>query len=231
MSLLRAVLHRTLGLSIILMAVGALLVFAGGVAADQPEDLHCPAGWLTKDDSGADDNDLVPAADLLICVKAGSPSSNDSDVGNTGIIVSDGESTLREYLFAAGIVDGSGTQGRDVSYWVIYETMPSEEPSVVPSEEPSVVPSEEPSEEPSVVPSEEPSEEASVLPSEEASQPTSASPSESGGVLPGNPTPTPGQLPDTSTTTTGVGLSLIGLVVMLGGSMLALASSAVRRDR
>jgi len=223
MSQLRAVLHRTLGLSMILMTVGALLVFAGGVAADQPEDLHCPAGWLTKDESGADDNDLVPASDLLICVKAGSPSSNDSDTGNTGIVVSDGESTLQEYLFAAGIVDGTGLHGRDVSYWVTYETLPS----VVPSEEPSVMPSEEPS----VVPSEEPSEEASVLPSEEVSQEASASASESGGVLPGNPTPTPGQLPDTSTTTTGVGLSLIGLVVMLGGSMLALASSAVRRDR
>lgn len=119
--------------SIALMAIGALLVFSGVAGADQPEDLQCPDGWVTKDASGADDNDLVPEAGLLICVKAGSPGSNVTDTGNTGIILTDGETSLQEYLYAAGIVDGSGMQGRDVSYWVTYET-PTEEPS--PTEEP-----------------------------------------------------------------------------------------------
>jgi hypothetical protein len=102
------------------LAIGALLVFSGVALADQPEDLHCPDGYLVKDETGMDDNAYVPEADLLICVKAGSPSANESGLGNTGIILTDGESTLQEYLDEAGIVDGSGEAGRDVSYWVTY---------------------------------------------------------------------------------------------------------------
>jgi hypothetical protein len=113
-------------LSIALMVIGALFVFSGVAMAEQPGDLHCPDGWLTKDESGADDNALVPAAGTVICVKAGSTQSNESELGNTGIIVADGEMTLQEYLFEAGIVDGSGEMGRDVSYWVTYPELSAE---------------------------------------------------------------------------------------------------------
>ena len=76
-----------------------------------------------KDESGSDDNDYVPAEGTVICVKA--------STGNTGGITADGVTTLQEYLFNAGIIDGSGDQGRDVSYWVTYPptttTVPEEE--------------------------------------------------------------------------------------------------------
>jgi hypothetical protein len=120
MSTFRSLLRRGLGLSVTLIAIGALFVFSGVALADQSEDLHCPDGYLTMDEDGMEDNDFVPEADLLICVKAGSPNANESELGNTGIILTDGESTLQEYLFDAGIVDGSAEAGRDVSYWVTY---------------------------------------------------------------------------------------------------------------
>jgi hypothetical protein len=120
MSTFRSLLRRGLGLSVTLVTIGALLVFSGVALADQSEDLQCPDGWVVKDDSGMDDNDYVPEADLRICVKAGSPNANESELGNTGIILTDGETTLQEYLYEAGIVDGSGEAGRDVSYWVTY---------------------------------------------------------------------------------------------------------------
>lgn len=120
MSTFRSLLQRGLGLSVTLMAIGSLLVLSGVALADQSEDLHCPAGWVDKDESGMDDNDYVPEAGLLICVKAGSPNANEGGLGNTGILLTDGERTLQEYLFDAGIVDGSGLAGRDVSYWVTY---------------------------------------------------------------------------------------------------------------
>lgn len=93
---------------------------------------HCPGHndpANVKDESGADDNDVVPAAGTSICVKAGT--------GNTGVITADGETTLREYLFQAGIVDGSGEQGRDVSYWVTYPAAPTPTPTPAPTQTPS----------------------------------------------------------------------------------------------
>ncbi len=120
MSSFRSLLRRGLGLSVTLVAIGALLVFSGVALADQSEDLHCPDGWVDKDSTGMEDNDVVPEADLWICVKAGSQNANESGLGNTGIILTDGETTLQEYLYEAGIIDGSGEAGRDVSYWVTY---------------------------------------------------------------------------------------------------------------
>lgn len=129
-----------------IIAIMAFALLATAAQAAPPVNLHCPDGWSTKDESGSDDNDLVLAAGTTICVKAGT--------GNTGILIADGETTLQEYLFEAGIIDGSGEQGRDVSYWVLYGTQetpaPTPEPSATP--EPSVTP--EPSESLSPEPSE-----------------------------------------------------------------------------
>src|SRR5688572_26746660 len=94
------------GLIVLLLPL-LMAVFAVPAAAATE---HCPDGWTTKDESGADDNDYVPEAGLSICVKASTEA--------TGVITADGTTTLQEYLFNAGIIDGSGEQGRDVSYWV-----------------------------------------------------------------------------------------------------------------
>ena len=96
-----------------LLIIGALFAvpFAGATFAVTE---HCPDGWTDKDESGADDNDVVLAAGTEFCVKA----ENEA----TGKLVADGVTTLQEYLEEAGIVDGSGEQGRDVSHWVVYET-------------------------------------------------------------------------------------------------------------
>jgi hypothetical protein len=96
-----------------LLITGALFAVPFAGAAFAATD-HCPDGWTDKDESGADDNDVVLDAGTEFCVKSGTEA--------TGILVADGTTTLQEYLEAAGIVDGSGDQGRDVSHWVIYET-------------------------------------------------------------------------------------------------------------
>lgn len=110
--------------------VGSLL--AGSVAIATPasgdhdaiED-HCPdhQGNPDKDESGSDDNNLVPVAGTRICVKAGNDNSSPPG-GATGIVIADGTKTLRQYLAAAGIVDGGGVLGRNVSYWVTYPPLP-----------------------------------------------------------------------------------------------------------
>jgi len=87
----------------------------------QDTDLHCPDGGVkvnVNDDNDAEDDDqdvvnaLVLDEGTRVCVKAGP--------GNTDIVIADGEDTLQEILFDNGIKDGSGEQGRDVSYYVIY---------------------------------------------------------------------------------------------------------------
>lgn len=302
MSTFRSLLRRGLGLSVTLVAIGALLVFSGVALADQSEDLHCPAGYLAKDNDGMEDNDYVPEADLLICVKAGSPSSNESGTGNTGIILTDGESTLQEYLEEAGIVGGSGV-GRDVSYWVTYpdreasltvwkdagedtaevfalgefelmggeygellfgnadliegpvevtvtemltdeqiaagwalidvdcntEAVEATDDGVIvtlmdgdavtctfvnglAAQEETPTPTPTPTTAPTTTPS-----------------PT---PSETGGVLPGNPTPTPGGVsPDTALPLVGTSLAGIGMALLLAGSLMTLFVARMRRAR
>jgi hypothetical protein len=107
-------------LLLMLTVVGIAFIPTTIANADQPDDIHCPGHNVApnvKDESGADDNDLVVAAGTRICVKSG---QNDDGDKNTGIVIADGEDTLQEILFDNGIVDGSGEQGRDVSYWVTY---------------------------------------------------------------------------------------------------------------
>lgn len=197
--------RSVMGVWVAAMAVGALLIFSGVALADQPEDLHCPAGWETKDDSGADDNSVVPPAGLSICVKAGSPSSNDTGRGNTGVILTDGETTLQGYLFEARIVDGSGTQGRDVSYWVTYG---AEEPTATPTSAPTTAPTSAPTGAPTTAPT--------------------ATPGE--GVLPGNPTPSPAQVPDTAMPFSPADVVGLGTLLLGSGAVLTLATARRRRS-
>lgn len=119
-----------------LVILAAVLFAATSVNAAPPSGMHCPEGWITKDESGADDNNIVIEAGTLICVK--------SSTENTGILTADGETTLQEYLFNAGIVDGSGAAGRDVSYFVTYAPTETNEPTVPPTIEPTIAPTIEP---------------------------------------------------------------------------------------
>src|SRR5215203_4329155 len=76
-----------------LLITGALFAvpFAGAAFAVTE---HCPDGWVTKDESGEDDNDIVLEAGTQFCVKGSTTAS--------GILIADGETTLKEYLEAAG---------------------------------------------------------------------------------------------------------------------------------
>jgi len=62
-------------------------------------------------------NSYVPDEGDVICIKSG----QGQDGQTTGMfVVDDSGRTLQEWLFYFGIVDGSGEQGRDVSYWMQY---------------------------------------------------------------------------------------------------------------
>lgn len=112
-----------------------LLILVAALAATVSADPgHCPDGWTAKDESGADDNELVLVAGTVFCVKAGSGQSNDE--ANAGIQTADGETTLCEYLVAAGVVGGDD-ECRDVSYWVTY---PSATPTPTPTSTPTPTP-------------------------------------------------------------------------------------------
>lgn len=158
---------RNLIRAVLLTALIMLTGLAGSASAAPPANLHCPEPSLTGHIEDAS-NDLVVAAGTVICVKAGP--------GNTGVITADGITTLRGYLFEAGIIDGSGEQGRDVSYYVIYSY-----PEVSPSPSPTVRPSPSPTSQPSSTP----------LPSAEPTP--SSSPT-------GTPTPEPSSTPSASET-------------------------------
>jgi hypothetical protein len=103
------------------MALTMMLMLAFSVPAVFADVEHCPDyndPAYTKVDATFDGelDDIVLEAGTVFCVKAGSE--------NTGVLTADGTTTLQEYLFEAGIVDGSGEQGRNVSYYVVYEAEP-----------------------------------------------------------------------------------------------------------
>jgi hypothetical protein len=85
----------------------------GLTTAAQATTEHCPAGGTKVEANGGtqdDINGLVLAAGTQVCVKG----STDA----TGIITADGTSTLFELL----------GNGHDVSYYVVYESTPTETP-------------------------------------------------------------------------------------------------------
>lgn len=100
---------RTVIRTAVVLATVLAIALAGGVAATQPANLHCPDGG-TKIESGSAGNGVVLPAGTLFCVKAGP--------GNTGILVADGSTPLQVYV------------GKDVSYYVVYtEVTPSPQPT------------------------------------------------------------------------------------------------------
>jgi hypothetical protein len=183
---------------------------------------HCPGepgttieGAVKVEATGgtqAEINDLVLEAGTLFCVKA--------STGATGYLTADGETTLQEYLFAAGIIDGSGDEGRDVSYYVVYE---AEEETASPTPTPTPTEGESPAEE-TASPTPTPTPTEGESPAEETASPTPTLRDDTQG---GNPTPTlgGGQLPDTATGGMGqVPATVLSLVLLA-----ALAATAYAR--
>ena len=112
---------------ILLMTIVAFgLALTPSLAGADPDvGLHCPdhsSDLNVKIEANPDGSDqdaintTILEEGVLVCVKAGT--------GNTWIIFADGETTLQEYLFLKGIIDGSGEQGKDVSYYVTYPDFP-----------------------------------------------------------------------------------------------------------
>jgi len=108
--------------ALVLLFALALPALAAAPAAGQCPGYNDPAN--TKVDT--DNDDLVLAAGLTICIHAGGE--------NTGTIVTDGTTTLGEYIEASGIVNVGG-QVPGVSNYVIYG-VPSSTPTPTPTPTP-----------------------------------------------------------------------------------------------
>jgi len=112
------------------VAVAALLILALPALAASPQAGQCdgyndPAN--TKVDTSNDD--LVLEAGLTICIHA----SNH----NTGSLVTDGTSTLHDYIVESGILNEGG-QVPGVSNYVVYgTTQPTPTPTPAPTETPT----------------------------------------------------------------------------------------------
>ena len=100
-----------------IVALLGLLMVAFAVMPVAAVTEHCPEGWTSKDETG-DDGDLVLEAGTVFCVKGGTEA--------TGILIADGETTLGEYLIAAGISGGE-------SYFAVYPPIATPTPSPSPS--------------------------------------------------------------------------------------------------
>jgi streptogrisin C len=200
-------------------ALGLLVALAIPAAATTE---HCPGepgttieGAVKVEATGGTQdeiNELVLEAGTVFCVKA--------SAGATGYLTADGETTLQEYLFEAGIVDGSGEQGRDVSYYVTYEEEPTPTPTPTPTEEETASPT------PTPTPTEEETASPTPTPTDgvQAGTPT---PTPREDTLAGTPTPAPGEgtLPDTATG----GMDQIPATVLSLVLLAALAATAYAR--
>jgi len=136
---------------------------------------HCPDhnGHPGKVNSGSAGNDVILPAGTILCVKAGDHA--------TGVEIADGSTTLKEYVEAAGITVGND-QVPDVSYYIVYQSEPSEPATTTEPSEPATTtePSEpaatgEPSDDPSTDPSSDPSEPAATgEPTDDPAEPSPA---------------------------------------------------------
>lgn len=172
------------------------LLFAGSVRGASPQAGQCD-GYNSPANTKVDTSDgsIVLEAGLLACFKAGD--------GNTGAILTDGVSTIADYILASGLLNEGG-QVPNISNYVVYgTTQPTEAPSSEPSTTPSEAPSTAPSAAPSVTPSEAPSEQPTEKP-----QPKPA---------PSMPNTAAGQdLPDDLVGSNVVNLFILGLLAFIG---------------
>lgn len=137
-----------------LIPVTAALVLALGLAGSvsalgSPQAGQCPDGGTKTDTSNGA---LVLPAGLTACIHAGN--------GNTGYFVTDGQSTLADYILASGLVNHGG-QVPNVSNYVIYSEestpCPTPTPTATPTDRPTPTPSPESNPTPTPTPSGSPS--------------------------------------------------------------------------
>jgi hypothetical protein len=106
------------------MALTAMMTVAVTSVAFAQNAEHCPDGWSEKVEAQNDElDDVVLDEGTMFCVKAGPEA--------TGILEADGETTLLEYVEAAGITVGEGNVP-SVSYYVIYEVPATDPPATDP---------------------------------------------------------------------------------------------------
>lgn len=111
----------------VLTVLGLTLMVSATALADHgvlTEQGNCPIEGKVDVDSEqqAAVNGLVLDEGTQVCIKAGN---------NDGILITaDGETTLQEYLFAAGIIAGQSGQGKDVSHYTVLHV-----PTTVPDDE------------------------------------------------------------------------------------------------
>ena len=168
---------------LVLLFGTSVSILAADDTAGQCEGYNDPAN--TKVDTS--DGSIVLEAGLTICIKAGN--------GNTGPIVTDGTSTLAEYIEASGLLNEGG-QVPNVSNYVVYAPTPTPTPTATPpEEEPTPTPTATP-------PEEEPTPTPTPTPPAEEPTPTPAPPT----ATPVAPTATPAAavktLPPTDTVST-----------------------------
>jgi hypothetical protein len=110
-------------LGLLLMSMPLTTVLAADETAGQCEGYNDPANTKVNTDDGS----IVLEAGLTICIKAGN--------GNTGLIETDGETTLAEYIEASGLLNEGG-QVPNVSNYVVYDVpTPTPTPTPTPPDE------------------------------------------------------------------------------------------------
>jgi len=126
-----------------LAVIGLLLISAPSALAADPQAGQC-AGYNDPANTKVDttNDDLVLAAGLTICIHA----SN----SNTGTIVTDGTTTLGEYIIASGLLNEGG-QVPGVSNYVVYG-VPSPTPTPTPTPSPTPTPTPTPTVTPTPTP-------------------------------------------------------------------------------
>jgi hypothetical protein len=188
----------------VLLVVG--LAFAGSAqAAPSANAGQCP-GATTIGNTPTSDGSIVLDAGLSVCIHAGN--------GNTGTFVTDGTSTLADYILASGLLNEGG-QVPNVSNYVIYEEEASSSPSSEPSSEPSSTPSSSPTSTPS--PSSEPTPSESPSPSATpTSTPSSPTPSVSTGPALTPPPTDTASAPSGAATDDGLASAILGIGLTVG---------------
>lgn len=156
------------------------------LAAPSANSGQCPDA-TTIGNTPTSDGSIVLDAGLTVCIHAGN--------GNTGMFVTDGTSTLADYILASGLLNDGG-QVPSVSNYVVYASTPTPTPTpeVTPTPTPEVTPTPTPEVTPTPTPEVTPTPTPVVTPTPEIT-PT---PTPVVTPTPDVPTPTP-------TTDTGIG--------------------------
>lgn len=196
----------------------AIVAVAPAAFSTQDEDLHCPAGGTKVEANGETQtaiNDLVLAAGTRVCVKAGP--------GNTDIVIADGEDDLQDILFNAGIKNGGGTDGKDVSYYVVYPPLDTTTTTTAPPTTTTTVPPTTTTTAPPVVTTTT----APPVTTTTVSEPPAPGPETTPApVTSPQPVSSPATLPHTG----GGDLFWIGLFVLAGGGLLWAVSRMIGPD-